>query len=52
MIQNEEIIALDGTKIPLKPDSICVHGDNQAALDIVKELRKGLTDAGITISPF
>ncbi|WP_125772510.1 LamB/YcsF family protein [Companilactobacillus furfuricola] len=52
MIQNEEIVALDGTKIPLKPDSICVHGDNQAALDIVSELRSTLTDAGIEITPF
>lgn len=52
MIENEEIIALDGTRIPLKPDSICVHGDNQAALDIVSELRKTLTDAGIEIVPF
>lgn len=52
MIENEEIIALDGTKIALKPDSICVHGDNQAALDIVKELRKTLTEAGIDIEPF
>lgn len=52
MIQNEEIVALDGTKIPLKPDSICVHGDNQAALDIVSELRSTLTNAGIEITPF
>lgn len=52
MIENEEIIALDGTKIPLKPDSICVHGDNRAALDIVEELRKALTEAGIEIVPF
>ncbi|MQS44633.1 LamB/YcsF family protein [Companilactobacillus mishanensis] len=52
MINNQEIIALDGTKIPLKPDSICVHGDNQAALDIVKELRNGLSEAGIEIKTF
>lgn len=52
MIKNEEIIAVDGTKIPLKPDSICVHGDNQQALNIVSELRATLIDAGIEIIPF
>lgn len=52
MIENEEIIAIDGTKIPLKPDSICVHGDNQEALNIVSELRATLIDAGIKIIPF
>ncbi|AKP67485.1 LamB/YcsF family protein [Companilactobacillus ginsenosidimutans] len=52
MIQNEEIIALDGSKIALKPDSICVHGDNKAALAIVEELRSTLTSAGIEIKPF
>lgn len=52
MIENEEIIAVDGTKIPLKPDSICVHGDNQQALNIVSELRVTLIDAGIEIIPF
>ncbi|WCG35123.1 LamB/YcsF family protein [Companilactobacillus farciminis] len=52
MIENEEIIAVDGTKIPLKPDSICVHGDNQQALNIVSELRATLIDAGIEIIPF
>ncbi|WP_119317338.1 LamB/YcsF family protein [Companilactobacillus formosensis] len=52
MIENEEIIAVDGTKISLKPDSICVHGDNQQALNIVSELRATLIDAGIEIIPF
>lgn len=52
MVNDQEIIALDGTKIPLKPDSICVHGDNQAALDIVKQLHVGLSEAGIEIKTF
>ncbi|WP_334329590.1 LamB/YcsF family protein [Companilactobacillus sp. HBUAS59699] len=52
MINDQEIVALDGTKIPLQPDSICVHGDNQAALDIVKQLHVGLAEAGINIQTF
>lgn len=52
MLENEEIVALDGTKIPLKPDTICVHGDNKAALAIVEQLRTTLTDAAIAIEPF
>jgi 5-oxoprolinase (ATP-hydrolysing) subunit A len=32
--------------------TICVHGDNPRALEFVRELRKALTNKGITIRPF
>jgi UPF0271 protein len=32
--------------------TICVHGDNPRALDFIRELRKVLTNKGITIRPF
>ena len=40
MLQNEnKLKTICGKKIELQADSICVHGDNQKAVDLVKALR-------------
>lgn len=45
MLQNESTLeTICGKKIALQADSICVHGDNQKAVDLVKALR-GYIDA-------
>ena len=36
------ITSIDGRKLFLKADSVCVHGDNDKALDFVRLLRKAL----------
>ena len=50
MIKDQAVTAITGEKVPLKVDSLCVHGDNEAALAIVKELRKTLKANGIAIA--
>ncbi|MBL0686389.1 MAG: 5-oxoprolinase subunit PxpA [Sulfurospirillum sp.] len=35
-----KLTTVDGNKIDMKADSICVHGDNKKALDLVKSLRE------------
>ncbi|OGP89227.1 MAG: lactam utilization protein LamB [Deltaproteobacteria bacterium RBG_16_47_11] len=45
------VIALDGTKIELKADTLCVHGDNPAAVEMVKRIRQELKDAGVAVTP-
>lgn len=47
MIEDQTVTAVSGQKVALKPDSVCVHGDNQAALAIVKTLRTALKEDGI-----
>lgn len=49
MIKDQAVTAITGEKVPLKVDSLCVHGDNEAALAIVKELRKTLKANGIAL---
>ncbi|MTH33659.1 5-oxoprolinase subunit PxpA [Paracoccus limosus] len=44
--------ATDGSAIPLAADSICIHGDNPAAVAMAGLLRQRLTAAGVTIAPF
>ena len=36
------VTSIEGHKIFLKSDSICVHGDNEKALDFIKLVRKTL----------
>ena len=50
MINEQAVTAITGETVPLKVDSLCVHGDNEAALLIVKQLRKTLTKNGIELA--
>ncbi|CAK1223876.1 LamB/YcsF family protein [Fructobacillus tropaeoli] len=50
MIQDQAITAVNGDVLPTAIDSICVHGDNQAAISLVKRIREALTKEGISIT--
>ncbi|KRL41316.1 5-oxoprolinase subunit PxpA [Liquorilactobacillus nagelii DSM 13675] len=52
MVKKRTITTIDGSEIKIDPDTVCVHGDNQQALAIVKQLRQTLTQAGIDLQPF
>ena len=41
----------DGSVIELRADTICVHGDNPAALELLKHIRESLVKAGVEIAP-
>ncbi len=43
-------IALDGTPIPMQVHTLCVHGDNPAALDAVRIIRDSLRGRGVNIT--
>lgn len=45
------VTCIDGTEIELSAHTICVHGDNPSALQLVRRIRTALTDAGVEISP-
>lgn len=49
IIERGEIVSIDGTLIPSKAKSLCLHGDNAAALTLARSVRDGLLDAGVTI---
>jgi len=41
LLQKEnKLFTIDGQKIPMQADSMCVHGDNQKAVELVKSLRE------------
>lgn len=49
MITEETVESVNGKTIPMKADSICVHGDGEKALEFVKAIRQGLEEANIEI---
>ena len=44
-----EVEALDGTPIAMQADTLCIHGDNPAAVEIARAIRAALVDAEIPV---
>ena len=51
MVQSRYVVAHDGTKVKVKPESICVHGDTPTAVAILQKIRENLKKASIAIKP-
>lgn len=51
MVTDGLVTAEDGSEIDLSAQTICVHGDNPAAVALVREIRKSLFDAEIEVVP-
>ncbi len=45
-----KVIAIDGTEIELKADTLCVHGDNPSAVQMVKKIRENLAASGVEVT--
>jgi UPF0271 protein len=51
MAMEGKVITIDGTEIGLKADTLCVHGDNPVAVQMVKKIREDLKTAGVDVTP-
>ena len=51
MVEEQAITAVSGKKIPVRIDTICVHGDNPAAVAMASQVRERLVEAGVAIKP-
>ena len=49
MVEENALISINGKRIPVNPQSICVHGDNAEAVAVAQAIRDGLTKAGYTL---
>ena len=52
MIAAGAVITLSGRHLPVRIESVCVHGDNPHAVAAARLLRERLTAAGLTLAPF
>jgi 5-oxoprolinase (ATP-hydrolysing) subunit A len=52
MAADGTVVAADGSTVPVAAESLCVHGDTPAAVEVARRVRATLTDAGVTLEPF
>jgi UPF0271 protein len=52
MAKGEPVHDVEGGTLTLDPQSICVHGDTPGAVEIARQVRSALTEAGVTLAPF
>lgn len=52
MVQRGSVTALSGETIPVKADTICVHGDGPKALAFSGRIKRALLEAGIEVRAF
>jgi UPF0271 protein len=52
MVLNGRIPTTGGKKLPVEPETLCVHGDTPGAVDIARALRAALEENGVEIAPF
>jgi UPF0271 protein len=46
------VVAVDGTRVDVAVESVCVHGDTPGAVDLARRVRAALLDAGLTVTSF
>ncbi|VVO46194.1 hypothetical protein PS850_00052 [Pseudomonas fluorescens] len=52
LVEDGTIEAIDGSLAKIQADSICVHGDSPAAVEMARELRRVLEQANMSLKPF
>ena len=52
LIEKGYVEAVDGTKVNMACDTVCIHGDGAHAVDFARELRLGLREAGVDVNAF
>jgi 5-oxoprolinase (ATP-hydrolysing) subunit A len=47
-----DVVAVDGSVVPVAADSICVHGDTEGAVGIARRVRGAIETAGVAVESF
>ena len=49
LLHDGVVIARDGTRVPLRAETLCLHGDRPDAAEFARALRLALETEGITV---
>ena len=52
MVTEGTITAVDGSTVPVRAESVCVHGDSRDAVAMAARVRAGLVAAGVELGAF
>jgi 5-oxoprolinase (ATP-hydrolysing) subunit A len=51
MVRERAVSAIDGSRVALEVETICVHGDTPGAAMLASRIRQALIDAGVSVLP-
>jgi UPF0271 protein len=51
MVTEQVVVAMDGTVVDIRVDTLCAHGDNPEAVPFMRALREKLTASSIELVP-
>ena len=51
MIREGYVVSVNGNRIPVRADTVCLHGDSPTAVAFAKKIRGTLLSQGIQIAP-
>lgn len=51
MVRERAVEAIDGSRVALEVDTICVHGDTPGAAELAARVRAALSAAGVDVMP-
>jgi UPF0271 protein len=51
MVREGYVVAHDGSKVRVKPETLCVHGDTPGAVAILQKIRDELKKASVLVKP-
>jgi 5-oxoprolinase (ATP-hydrolysing) subunit A len=49
MVTKNRVISLQGTSVPIKAETICLHGDGASAVEFARHIRYVLEHSGIAV---
>ncbi len=52
LVSDGVVAAVDGSDVPVRAASACVHGDSPGAVEMARAVRAGLAEAGVTVRAF
>jgi UPF0271 protein len=52
LVLEGSLTAVDGSRVEVRADSVCVHGDSPGAVAMATAVRKALESAGVDVRPF
>jgi len=50
MIEEGQVTAVSGKRLPVSPDTLCLHGDQPGAVAFAKAIRKAFSEHGIAVA--
>jgi len=52
MVREGNVLTLTGAAVPVRADTVCLHGDEPHAVDFARRLRTAFADAGVDVKGF